>query len=164
MSIIRRISYVPPHGKHYLVNVALIFASCECTNLAFYFCAPPLFHTVSGPIPLDRLVDYVRRLQADNGRLLAAEFECIDPGGQFTWTVSNRPENRGRNRYANVVAYDHSRVRLLRPSPTQASLEEVCPSVSEYINANYLDGFGRSKAYIATQVRTNTDSLEASTI
>ena len=52
--------------------------------------------------------------------------------------------NKPKNRYANVIAYDHSRVIL-------QSLEGI-PG-SDYINANYMDGYRKQNAYIATQVR-----------
>lgn len=89
-------------------------------------------------------MEAVQALKADNGRLMAAEFESIDPGGQFSWEHSNRPANRVKNRYANVIAYDHSRVVL---QPTSANDPD-----SDYINANYLDGYRKQNAYIATQV------------
>ncbi|CAI2737133.1 unnamed protein product [Dicrocoelium dendriticum] len=113
-------------------------------------CANPM---VTGPqsrrtghshmIPVDQLVEHVRSLKADNGRLMAAEFESIDPGGQFTWEHSNRAMNRPKNRYANIIAYDHSRVVLQSTSPLDPD--------SDYINANYLDGYRKQNAYIATQ-------------
>ena len=46
-------------------------------------------------------------------------------------------------RYANVIAYDHSRV-VLQPVDGVAG--------SDYINANYCDGYRKQNAYIATQV------------
>ena len=39
-------------------------------------------------------------------------FQSIDPGQQFTWEHSNLEVNKPKNRYANVIAYDHSRVML----------------------------------------------------
>ena len=51
--------------------------------------------------------------------------------------------NRPKNRYANVIAYDHSRV-VLQPIEGQAG--------SDYINANFCDGYRKHNAYIATQV------------
>lgn len=38
--------------------------------------------------------------------------QSIDPGQQFTWEHSNLEVNKPKNRYANVIAYDHSRVLL----------------------------------------------------
>ena len=52
--------------------------------------------------------------------------------------------NKPKNRYANVIAYDHSRV-ILQPM-------EAVPG-SDYVNANYMDGYRKQNAYIATQVR-----------
>lgn len=54
--------------------------------------------------------------------------------------------NTHKNRYANVVAYDHSRVIL----NTADSLSRHLIG-SDYINANYIDGYEKPKAYIATQ-------------
>ncbi|KAL3172893.1 hypothetical protein MRX96_012639 [Rhipicephalus microplus] len=78
---------------------------------------------------------------SDNLRF-SQEYESIDPGQQFTWEHSNLESNKPKNRYANVVAYDHSRV-VLQPI-------EGIPG-SDYINANYCDGYRRRNAYIATQ-------------
>lgn len=44
--------------------------------------------------------------------LLPVFLQSIDPGQQFTWENSNLEVNKPKNRYANVIAYDHSRVIL----------------------------------------------------
>jgi len=88
---------------------------------------------------------HVARLKSNDAALFAAEYESIDPGGQFTWEASNLEVNKPKNRYANVIAYDHSRVRL-------QLLDGHAPG-SDYVNANYLDGYCRANAYIATQAR-----------
>nr|CDS20654.1 receptor type tyrosine protein phosphatase [Echinococcus granulosus] len=109
---------------------------------------PPLIpdmlndQVTSQPVALEDLASHVEQLKQNQGLLLSAEFESIDPGGQFTWEHSSRPANRPKNRYANVVTYDHSRVILSR---VDGDLE------SDYINANFLDGYNRKRAYIATQ-------------
>ncbi|GIX90947.1 tyrosine-protein phosphatase Lar [Caerostris darwini] len=94
------------------------------------------------PIPVSELANHIERLKASDNVLFSQEYESIEPGQQFTWENSNLEINKPKNRYANVIAYDHSRV-VLQP------LEGI-PG-SDYINANYCDGYRRPKAYIATQ-------------
>lgn len=55
-------------------------------------------------------------------RFLSQFLQSIDPGQQFTWEHSNLEVNKPKNRYANVIAYDHSRVILLPIEGTVASL------------------------------------------
>ncbi|VDN17132.1 unnamed protein product, partial [Dibothriocephalus latus] len=94
------------------------------------------------PISLDHLAVHVTNLKSFDNNGLYKEYEAIDPGSGYTWQNANLDLNKPKNRYANVIAYDHSRV-LLRQLPGI-----VC---SDYINANYIDGYQRQNAYIATQ-------------
>nr|XP_034353587.1 receptor-type tyrosine-protein phosphatase S isoform X6 [Arvicanthis niloticus] len=94
------------------------------------------------PIPVTDMAEHMERLKANDSLKLSQEYESIDPGQQFTWEHSNLEANKPKNRYANVIAYDHSRV-ILQP------LEGIMGS--DYINANYVDGYRRQNAYIATQ-------------
>ncbi|XP_061221102.1 receptor-type tyrosine-protein phosphatase delta isoform X36 [Neopsephotus bourkii] len=94
------------------------------------------------PIPILELADHIERLKANDNLKFSQEYESIDPGQQFTWEHSNLEVNKPKNRYANVIAYDHSRVLL-------SSIEGI-PG-SDYINANYIDGYRKQNAYIATQ-------------
>ncbi|XP_032826457.1 receptor-type tyrosine-protein phosphatase delta isoform X13 [Petromyzon marinus] len=94
------------------------------------------------PIPIAELSDHVERLKSNNNLKFSQEYESIDPGQQFTWEHSNLEVNKPKNRYANVIAYDHSRVIL--------QTQDGVPG-SDYINANYMDGYRKQNAYIATQ-------------
>ncbi|XP_048092014.1 receptor-type tyrosine-protein phosphatase delta [Alosa alosa] len=94
------------------------------------------------PIPILDLADHLERLKANDNLKFSQEYESIDPGQQFTWEHSNLEVNKPKNRYANVIAYDHSRVLL--------SAIDGIPG-SDYINANYIDGYRKQNAYIATQ-------------
>ncbi|XP_029310604.1 receptor-type tyrosine-protein phosphatase delta isoform X26 [Cottoperca gobio] len=93
-------------------------------------------------IPIMDLADHLERLKANDNLKFSQEYESIDPGQQFTWEHSNLEVNKPKNRYANVIAYDHSRVLL--------SAIDGIPG-SDYINANYIDGYRKQNAYIATQ-------------
>ncbi|XP_053369157.1 receptor-type tyrosine-protein phosphatase S isoform X2 [Clarias gariepinus] len=94
------------------------------------------------PIPITELAEHTELLKANDNLKLSQEYESIDPGQQFTWEHSNLEVNKPKNRYANVIAYDHSRVIL-------APIDGIAGS--DYINANYIDGYRKQNAYIATQ-------------
>ncbi|XP_024908290.1 receptor-type tyrosine-protein phosphatase S isoform X4 [Cynoglossus semilaevis] len=94
------------------------------------------------PIPITELAEHIELLKANDNLRLSQEYESIDPSQQFTWEHSNLEVNKPKNRYANVIAYDHTRVIL---APIDGILG------SDYINANYIDGYRKQNAYIATQ-------------
>uniref|UniRef100_A0A8C7LPL3 protein-tyrosine-phosphatase n=1 Tax=Oncorhynchus kisutch TaxID=8019 RepID=A0A8C7LPL3_ONCKI len=94
------------------------------------------------PIPITELAEHTEILKANDSLRLSQEYESIDPSQQFTWEHSNLEVNKPKNRYANVIAYDHTRVVL-------APIEDILGS--DYINANYIDGYRKQNAYIATQ-------------
>nr|NVI75620.1 Leukocyte-antigen-related-like protein [Cucujiformia] len=84
------------------------------------------------PISISELANHIERLKANDNMKFSQEYESIEPGQQFTWDHSNMDINKPKNRYANVIAYDHSRVIL---PPEEGILG------SDYINANYCDGY-----------------------
>ncbi|KAM8839374.1 receptor-type tyrosine-protein phosphatase S isoform 6-T6 [Synchiropus picturatus] len=94
------------------------------------------------PIPVNELAEHIELMKANDNLRLSQEYESIDPSQQFTWEHSNLEVNKPKNRYANVIAYDHTRVIL-------APIEGIMGS--DYINANYIDGYRKQNAYIATQ-------------
>lgn len=94
------------------------------------------------PIAISQLADVINRLKANEREEFSREYESIEPGQPFTWEASSADVNKNKNRYANVTAYDHSRVTL-------RALDGV--TGSDYINANFMDGYCRPNAYIATQ-------------
>ncbi|XP_067297929.1 protein tyrosine phosphatase receptor type Db isoform X1 [Pseudorasbora parva] len=94
------------------------------------------------PVSVSELPAHIERMKANDNLRFSQEYESIDPGQQFSWEQSNLEINKQKNRYANVIAYDHTRVSL--------SNNDGVPG-GDYINANFIDGYRRQGAYIATQ-------------
>ncbi|XP_041833313.1 receptor-type tyrosine-protein phosphatase beta [Melanotaenia boesemani] len=98
---------------------------------------------VTSPIKACHFESHLSKLQADSNYLLSEEFEDLkDVGRNQTMDVARLPENRGKNRYNNILPYDSTRVKL-------SYLED--DPCSDYINASYIPGNNYRREYIATQ-------------
>uniref|UniRef100_A0AAQ5WXJ3 protein-tyrosine-phosphatase n=1 Tax=Amphiprion ocellaris TaxID=80972 RepID=A0AAQ5WXJ3_AMPOC len=103
----------------------------------------PLCLIIIVPIKAVHFESHLSKLQADSNYLLSEEFEDLkDVGRNQTMDVARLPENRGKNRYNNILPYDSTRVKL-------SYLED--DPCSDYINASYIPGNNYRREYIATQ-------------
>ncbi|XP_038141878.1 receptor-type tyrosine-protein phosphatase mu-like isoform X9 [Cyprinodon tularosa] len=88
------------------------------------------------------LLQHITQMKCAEGYGFKEEYESFFEGQSAPWDSAKKDENRMKNRYGNIIAYDHSRVRL-QPQDGDGA--------SDYINANYVDGYHRPNHYIATQ-------------
>ncbi|KAG7269222.1 hypothetical protein CRUP_037922 [Coryphaenoides rupestris] len=88
------------------------------------------------------LLQHINLMKTSDSYGFKEEYESFFEGQSASWDVAKKDQNRTKNRYGNIIAYDHSRV-ILQPIEDDPS--------SDYINANYIDGYQRPSHYIATQ-------------
>uniref|UniRef100_A0A8C7ZVQ1 Receptor-type tyrosine-protein phosphatase alpha n=1 Tax=Oryzias sinensis TaxID=183150 RepID=A0A8C7ZVQ1_9TELE len=95
------------------------------------------------PIPVDKLEEEMNRRMADDNKLFREEFNALPNCPiQATCDAASKEENKEKNRYVNILPYDHSRVHLL-------SLEGVPDS--DFINASFINGYQEKNKFIAAQ-------------
>uniref|UniRef100_A0A8B9JE68 protein-tyrosine-phosphatase n=1 Tax=Astyanax mexicanus TaxID=7994 RepID=A0A8B9JE68_ASTMX len=101
------------------------------------------FIFICSPIKLLQFEAHLTKLQADSNYLLSQEYEDLkDVGRNQPLDVALLPENRGKNRYNNILPYDSTRVKL------SCVDDDLC---SDYINASYIPGNNFRREYIGTQ-------------
>ncbi|XP_068808216.1 receptor-type tyrosine-protein phosphatase C isoform X3 [Struthio camelus] len=95
------------------------------------------------PIPSEQLLETYKRKIADEGRLFLDEFQSIPRiFTKFSIKEAKKSHNQNKNRYIDILPYDHNRVELS---------EITGDPGSDYINASYIDGFKEPRKYIAAQ-------------
>uniref|UniRef100_A0A8C1Q392 protein-tyrosine-phosphatase n=1 Tax=Cyprinus carpio TaxID=7962 RepID=A0A8C1Q392_CYPCA len=95
------------------------------------------------PLPVDKLEEEMNRRMADDNKLFREEFNALPVCPiQASCDAASKEENKEKNRYVNILPYDHSRVHL-------TSLEGVPDS--DYINASYINGYQEKNKFIAAQ-------------
>ncbi|XP_065921961.1 receptor-type tyrosine-protein phosphatase epsilon [Magallana gigas] len=93
------------------------------------------------PIP-DIAVDNLGNIIEENSRneddCFKKNYSTLLYGERYPCEIGKLPENITKNRFKTTFPYDHSRIKLANKE-------------SDYINANYIDGFRQENCYIATQ-------------
>ncbi|CAD5125972.1 DgyrCDS14153 [Dimorphilus gyrociliatus] len=97
-----------------------------------------LSKSLSKPIKTINLLTHIQDGIKNNAALFADEFKLLPDGKTNEWQISQLPENKPKNRFINVLPYDHSRVTLNN-------------SFNDYINASFINGYKKEREYISSQ-------------
>ncbi|XP_070813531.1 receptor-type tyrosine-protein phosphatase eta-like [Pituophis catenifer annectens] len=102
----------------------------------------PFTQIESKLLKVENYESYFKKQKADSNCGFAEEYEDLRPvGANQPKFAAELSENKGKNRYNNVLPYDISRVKLsIQNNPTD-----------DYINANYMPGYNSKKEFIAAQ-------------
>ncbi|GMS85421.1 hypothetical protein PENTCL1PPCAC_7596 [Pristionchus entomophagus] len=107
----------------------------------------------SRPVPIERFAEHYRLMAADSDFRFAEEYETFKGMGIGpSHSAADLPENRLKNRFVNILPFDHSRVKLRS--------RDDDPNGDDYINANYISGVCSRREFIACQgpmVQTRDD-------
>ncbi|KAK7497238.1 hypothetical protein BaRGS_00011532, partial [Batillaria attramentaria] len=99
---------------------------------------------VRKPIKLRDFDAHIARLHKDANLLFQEEFEDIQENSpkHFTQDFALMDANKVKNRYVNILPFDHTRVKLNSDDDEE---------FSDFVNANYIPGYSSPREYIATQ-------------
>nr|XP_047123425.1 receptor-type tyrosine-protein phosphatase F isoform X5 [Hydra vulgaris] len=135
-----------------IIFLVILFICCRRKNVEKIPNESPTLKPIKtiSPIGIDRyepiapknFEDHVNRLKANGNYGFSQEYGMINRDLAYSYSCSRLQENNIKNRYHNVPAYDTTRVVL--------HVIDNDPS-SDYINANYVEGFESDYEYIATQ-------------
>ncbi|KAI8488818.1 hypothetical protein Bbelb_333360 [Branchiostoma belcheri] len=102
-----------------------------------------MVETSSRPIYKTEFVEHMEKMSEENQYWMEDEYSSLrHVGRDQRITAAHLSVNSSKNRYTNILPYDHSRVEL-------HPLEE--DENSDYINANYIPGYRYEREFIATQ-------------
>ncbi|VEN46401.1 unnamed protein product [Callosobruchus maculatus] len=97
----------------------------------------------SRPVRIDNFSNHYRIMSADSDFRFSEEFEELKHVGRDQpCTFADLPCNRPKNRFTNILPYDHSRFKLQPVDDEEGS---------DYINANYVPGYNSPREFIVTQ-------------
>ncbi|MCP9261709.1 Tyrosine-protein phosphatase 10D [Dirofilaria immitis] len=96
------------------------------------------------PVLIRNFAEHVRLMSADSDFRFSEEYEVGSEIG-WTWTdmySSGFNSESSKNRFTNILPYDHSRVKLIPIDDEDGS---------DYVNASYIPGFNSRREFIAAQ-------------
>ncbi|KAJ1359430.1 hypothetical protein KIN20_018155 [Parelaphostrongylus tenuis] len=110
----------------------------------------PLYTVITGvntnksrPVEILDFADHVRMMAVDSGFRFSEEYEILrNVGCGQTYNAAELPSNKSKNRFTNILPYDHSRVKLVQITDEEGA---------DYVNANYIPGFSSRREFIAAQ-------------
>uniref|UniRef100_A0A8C6NZT0 protein-tyrosine-phosphatase n=1 Tax=Nothobranchius furzeri TaxID=105023 RepID=A0A8C6NZT0_NOTFU len=130
-------------GLFLIIMIIGITALLICRHRAHKLCTLLTLLFAFSPIKVTNFESYYNKLLADSNYLLSEQYEDLkDVGRNQPLDSALLPENRGKNRYNNILPYDSTRVKLSYVD------DDPC---SDYINASYIPGNHFRREYIATQ-------------
>jgi hypothetical protein len=128
------------HGNHRGPDGLSLSDGLETTYVLYFWCfmcfalvllaIKNMFSLGRRPVKLKDFADHYRRMAADSDFRFSEEFDCLKHVGRDQPCVAaDLPVNRPKNRFTNILPYDHSRFKLLPTDDEEGS---------DYINANYV--------------------------
>ncbi|XP_069999226.1 tyrosine-protein phosphatase 10D [Penaeus vannamei] len=97
----------------------------------------------SRPVKLQDFVAHYRFMSADSEYHFSEEYEALSHVGcDLQRNAAYMSVNRPKNRFTNILPYDHSRFKL-QPTDDEEG--------SDYINANYVPGYNSPREFIVSQ-------------